>query len=218
MSANEAASRSEEAKAQYCNINAYNDFMEMLADEIKIAVNNGWTSTMPLRWGYLPDGYANKVITELSELGYKVSTIEDKMTVSWYDCKLHKYESRHSIQTNRLFEKKTKQPRETLIKKINTIKFDYGEILCEYTENEYRNPPDYAEYVADRLLADGIVVPPCKVGETVFVIINSYTPRYSSIATVPFATSLYDNIGKTVFLTREEAEKALKEIKKNESI
>ena len=83
MSANEAASRSEEVKAQYCDINAYNDFMEMLADEIKIAVNNGWTSTMPLRWGYLPDGYANKVITELSELGYKVSTIEDKMTVSW---------------------------------------------------------------------------------------------------------------------------------------
>ena len=83
MSANEAASRSEEVKAQYCNINAYNDFMEMLADEIKIAVNNGWTSTMPLRWGYLPDGYANKVITELSELGYKVNTVEDKMTVSW---------------------------------------------------------------------------------------------------------------------------------------
>ena len=109
MSANEAASRSEEVKAQYCDINAYNDFMEMLADEIKIAVNNGWTSTMPLRWGYLPDGYANKVITELSELGYKVNTVEDKMTVSWYDRKLHKYESGHSIQTNRLFEKKAKQ-------------------------------------------------------------------------------------------------------------
>lgn len=109
MSANEAASRSEEAKAQYCNINAYNDFMEMLADEIKIAVNNGWTSTMPLRWGYLPDGYANKVITELSELGYKVNTVEDKMTVSWYDRKLHKYESGHLIQTNRLSEKEEKQ-------------------------------------------------------------------------------------------------------------
>lgn len=109
MSANEAASRSEEAKAQYCNINAYNDFMEMLADEIKIAVNNGWTSTIPLRWGYLPDGYANKVITELSELGYKVNTVEDKMTVSWYDRKLHKYESGHLIQTNRLFEKEEKQ-------------------------------------------------------------------------------------------------------------
>lgn len=109
MSANEAASRSKEVKAQYCDINAYNDFMEMLADEIKIAVNNGWTSTMPLRWGYLPDGYANKVITELSELGYKVNTVEDKMTVSWYDRKLHKYESGHLIQTNRLSEKEEKQ-------------------------------------------------------------------------------------------------------------
>ena len=103
MSANEAASRSEEVKAQYCDINAYNDFMEMLADEIKIAVNNGWTSTMPLRWGYLPDGYANKVITELSELGYKVSTIEDKMTVSWYDRKLHKYESESNYFNDKNF-------------------------------------------------------------------------------------------------------------------
>ena len=103
MSANEAASRSEEVKAQYCNINAYNDFMEMLADEIKIAVNNGWTSTMPLRWGYLPDGYAHKVIIELSELGYKVSTIEDKMTVSWYDRKLHKYESESNYFNDKNF-------------------------------------------------------------------------------------------------------------------
>ena len=103
MSANEAASRSEEVKAQYCDINTYNDFMEMLADEIKIAVNNGWTSTMPLRWGYLPDGYANKVITELSELGYKVSTIEDKMTVSWYDRKLHKYESESNYFNDKNF-------------------------------------------------------------------------------------------------------------------
>lgn len=103
MSANEAASRSEEVKAQYCDINAYNDFMEMLADEIKIAVNNGWTSTMPLRWGYLPDGYANKVITELSELGYKVNTVEDKMTVSWYDCKLHKYESEPNYFNDKAF-------------------------------------------------------------------------------------------------------------------
>lgn len=103
MSANEAASRSEEVKAQYCDINAYNDFMEMLADEIKIAVNNGWTSTMPLRWGYLPDGYANKVITELSELGYKVNTVEDKMTVSWYDRKLHKYESESNYFNDKNF-------------------------------------------------------------------------------------------------------------------
>ena len=131
MSANEAASRSEEVKAQYCDINAYNDFMEMLADEIKIAVNNGWTSTMPLRWGYLPDGYANKVITELSELGYKVNTVEDKMTVSWYDRKLHKYESELNYFNDEQFAKQVAL-HQLLYRKL--LKFAYDN---ECTDKEW---------------------------------------------------------------------------------
>ena len=133
--------------------------------------------------------------------------------------------------------------RDRLIKKINSIEFDYGEILCEYAENEYRNPPDYAEYVADRLLEDGIIVPPCKVGDTVWI---NWERTKSKIETHPakvyalrfdtkknnmricvegkFKIASYDgsythhyngtfawnSVGKTVFLTREEAEKALK--------
>ena len=135
MSANETASRSEEVKAQYCDINAYNDFMEMLADEIKIAVNNGWTSTMPLRWGYLPDGYANKVITELSELGYKVSTVEDKMTVSWYDRKLHKYESESNYFNDKNFANQVAL-HQLLYHKL--LKFAY-ENNCEDVEWNGRN-------------------------------------------------------------------------------
>ena len=59
---------------------------------------------------------------------------------------------------------------------------------------------------------------PCKVGDTVFVIVNSYTPRYASIAAAPFVVSLYDSIGKTVFLTREQADEALEERKKDNGI
>lgn len=54
---------------------------------------------------------------------------------------------------------------------------------------------------------------PCKIGTTVFAIVDYHVPYYASIATLPFVVSLYDSIGKTVFLTREEAEKALKEMK-----
>ena len=102
--------------------------------------------------------------------------------------------------------------------------------------DEYKFPArKQAEYVADRLLAGGVIVPPCKVGTTLFFLYNSpyadkpdLTPRiykttdwYFEVdkAGIAINTSdihsfnkVYDYVlGKTVFLTREEAEKALKE-------
>lgn len=92
-----------------------------------------------------------------------------------------------------------------------------------------------AERVADILLANGVIVPPCKVGTTLFFLYNSpyadkpdLTPRiykttdwYFEVdkAGIVINTSdihsfnkVYDYVlGKTVFLTREEAEKALAE-------
>lgn len=35
--------------------------------------------------------------------------------------------------------------------------------------------PTFAYYLANRLLADGAIVPPCKVGDTVYVIGRTYT-------------------------------------------
>ena len=92
------------------------------------------------------------------------------------------------------------------------------------------------ELLADHLLANGVIVPPCKVGDTVW-----FLNRYSSISMYKdfvyeakvvrvyverdnelclsvrikneFGTTEYPRIteiGKTVFLTREEAERALK--------
>ena len=102
--------------------------------------------------------------------------------------------------------------------------------------DEYKYPArKQAEYVADRLLANGVIVPPCKVGTTLFFLYNTpyadkpdLTPRiykttdwYFEVdkAGIVINTSdihsfnkVYDYVlGKTVFLTREEAEKALKE-------
>ena len=91
--------------------------------------------------------------------------------------------------------------------------------------------------IADYLLANGVIVLPCKVGDTVYVKwsskiypakvyalrwdtrknnfrvcvegrfeINSYSGSYTHRCRAAFA---WDNVGKTVFLTKEEAEKAL---------
>lgn len=68
--------------------------------------------------------------------------------------------------------------------------------------------------LADNLLATGVIVPPCKAGSDVYVIDGN------SILRRTIARFIYDAgegfwgeglFGKTVFLTREEAEKALAE-------
>lgn len=87
--------------------------------------------------------------------------------------------------------------------------------------------PKGAEFIADYLLANGVVVPPCKVGDVVytysakrikewkitFVGKNSRN-EYKFIAVVGKCEDLLTfwnyEIGKTVFLTEEEAERALK--------
>jgi hypothetical protein len=85
-----------------------------------------------------------------------------------------------------------------------------------------------AEVIADYLIDNGVIVPPCKVGETVYSIVEGidfvlvgeiyeyvvgrehfvFRSTRKGYFTLSF-TEL--DIGKTVFLTRAEAEKALAE-------
>lgn len=95
----------------------------------------------------------------------------------------------------------------------------------------------YEERTADHLLANGVIVPPCKVGDTVYKITPNYLfikdyevvgfhlgefPTVNRHKRKPYLVSYdktsrflnhitLDEIGKTVFLTREEAEAALAE-------
>ena len=78
--------------------------------------------------------------------------------------------------------------------------------------------------IADHLLANGVIVSPCKVGDIVFVLVNwcDYTNCHfegcagcghcndKGVVERQFNYSHLAQIGKTVFLTREEAERALK--------
>lgn len=92
--------------------------------------------------------------------------------------------------------------------------------------------------MADSLMESGVIVLPCKVGDTVYKTVRTFVGewdvweiRIEHIAlyfgtiggcdTMTYAigctqdgsavTTYFDTIGKTVFLTREEAEAALKE-------
>lgn len=96
---------------------------------------------------------------------------------------------------------------------------------------------DIEEFVADYILANGGIVPPCKVGDTVYYFSHRpfnlsvkantiYEAKAIRIVTTSLGTQIVIQIrneygctevpdvrdfGKTVFLTREEAEAALKE-------
>ena len=121
----------------------------------------------------------------------------------------------------------------------------------EWLEKEYdhETDKDIDEYVADYLLANGVIVPPCKVNDKVYVISESrieeatvidvtvslsidimleitcdyncegcpfgyWTENYGGdwSCSGEYGTSMVQDkdFGKTVFLTREEAERALK--------
>ena len=115
--------------------------------------------------------------------------------------------------------------RDRLVDLINEAKDEYPTIpsvnCCK---------PTFAYYLADRLIENGVIVPPCKVGDTVYVLFGepSHTIKEFRVRTIVFGEThdsigftnkslftiwdkrWYDYFGKTVFLPREEAEQALK--------
>lgn len=108
--------------------------------------------------------------------------------------------------------------------------------LVELIESVRYWGADTSEEIADHLLAEGVIVPPCKAGQTVYKVVSdkrvkrpyeykviglwySAAERYNDVHLAMyidgvFASSIivpFDEFGKTVFLTREQAEKALSE-------
>ncbi len=97
------------------------------------------------------------------------------------------------------------------------------ELLDDYMGNEFSKNDGLADY----LLANGVIVPPCKVGDVLWIPSVNLNKVYSKVVKeiliqekddevgmyvyASFAYFPFENIGKTVFLTREEAEQALKE-------
>ena len=110
------------------------------------------------------------------------------------------------------------KPREKLI-----------ELICEAIDIHSDAP-----YIADHLLANGVIVPPCKVGQIVYLFFPvrkgiyeavvdeiSFSKKSNFIVTRDLyfnrrTAIFFEQFGKTVFLSREAAEKALRKGKRNE--
>lgn len=105
------------------------------------------------------------------------------------------------------------------------------ERLIELLKHEFGTK--VSEITADYLLANGVIVPPCKVGDTVYCIAElcgncecfnepmreefietCRNCEKKEIITCAFDYELIAEFGKTVFCTREEAEAALAEQEK----
>ena len=115
---------------------------------------------------------------------------------------------------------------------IELINFAHNGVGKEENKNK-----EAAEIYADYLLANGVIVLPCKVGDKVYYVSDSpinlsvqantiYDAHISRMVTTQYGTTLVvqihnsygcteipdiNDFGKTVFLTKEEAEAKLKE-------
>ena len=92
----------------------------------------------------------------------------------------------------------------------NAKKLYYGDVT-DLTE---------ADYVSECLLSEGVVLPPCKVGQTVWFIRNKEIIETCVEKIILKQGGLYiettcNSIGKTVFLTKDQAEQTLKEMRNN---
>lgn len=93
-----------------------------------------------------------------------------------------------------------------------------------FTADEAEYARKQAEYKADHLLANGVIVPPCKVGDKVYEIVHGEVSETEAVGflvcqdgAILLITSHFfpisREIGCSVFLTREEAEQKLRERK-----
>lgn len=101
------------------------------------------------------------------------------------------------------------------------------DILLEREAVKDANAYDRAESLAGFLLENGVIVPPCKVGQIVYSLNRKALGghwednRYIvdkwdelKVCEIPFSLTLWECGWKGIFLTREEAERALKEVQR----
>ena len=89
-------------------------------------------------------------------------------------------------------------------------------LINEFTEHvPHREGQTWEDAFADFLLENGVIVPPCKVGDTVYH--ANYTPYGGEIRALLVTNIIFETngvafderaIGESIFITKEEAEKA----------
>ena len=115
--------------------------------------------------------------------------------------------------------------RERLIELMKEVKFKpFREGGGLDVSVKHQLPEHAFEAIADHLLSEGVIVPPVKVGQTVYVVgfaseeivkrkvTEIRQNEWGTVYIHSFGFGYSERLlGKTVFLTREEAEKALAE-------
>lgn len=89
--------------------------------------------------------------------------------------------------------------------------------IIHNAQNKYLNLLKFeSSILADYLLANGVILSPVDIGKTVYKvsrigkIVSLNVVNYDcDVITSPYDLISFNSFGKTVFLTREEAEKAL---------
>lgn len=106
--------------------------------------------------------------------------------------------------------------RDRLIELLNH-KYDHYCDQCGVNKDSH-----YTENLADYLIENGVIVPPCKVGDKIYIVaeitnkiiectvIGVWICEGNCSIITDHGTIYSLSLEKTVFLTREEAEKALK--------
>lgn len=111
--------------------------------------------------------------------------------------------------------------RERLIELIKQATISYLDYLESIDQKGLTDTEGKAKFIADYLLANGVVCPPCKVGDPLYCIRydkarKSFVKQLEVRSITTFGTGKFtvfttkeDYWGVTAFATNEEAEKAL---------
>lgn len=94
-----------------------------------------------------------------------------------------------------------------------------SDVLCDTCGENTRSY--CVEAIADHLLANGVIVPPCRIGTKIYMLVTKIPkhgfPEFTFIKETKLTYLNLERViaqfGKTVFLTHEEAEEALKKRK-----
>ena len=113
-------------------------------------------------------------------------------------------------------------------KLIELFKGAESKVIEELNKHLELDEEEWMGIYADHLIANGVIVPPCKIGQIVWLvrdgIIEETTVEkivlkdkglYLKLLCNSFYETTCRSIGKTVFFTREEAEKVLERSKGN---
>lgn len=122
--------------------------------------------------------------------------------------------------------------KDKLIKLIHEAEDEY--MVYEMAEQALANGvfKSREEYIADYLIANGVILLPCKVGNVVYCLIQGFeNPLKATIKRIVIQADgviiscsvlgyfgqsyMATDFGKTIFLTKEEAERALERNKDN---